>query len=101
MRAEVTNFGPTRAFPTCIGNVFIGATETRVIESEKAISELRNFPLLKIDCGPREVIRTAVDWTTFSINQLRSVASRYRIRGFFTMKKPVLVKALKEKYDGQ
>ena len=101
MRAQVTNFGPTGAFPTCIGNIFIGATETREIENAKAISELRNFPLLKIECDEVEAKRTVADWSTFTINQLRSVASRYRIRGFFTMKKANLIKALKEKYDGQ
>jgi hypothetical protein len=100
MRAQVTNFGPTRSFPTCIGNVCIAARETREIENPKAISELRQFPLLKVVCDGRGESRGAnVDWSKFKINHLRSVAARYKIRGVFGMKKADLVKALKEKHD--
>jgi hypothetical protein len=100
MKAQVTNFGPTRSFPTCIGNVCIGSAETREIENAKAISELKNFPLLKVVCdGQGGSHGASVDWSKFKINHLRSVASRYKIRGVFGMKKADLVKALKEKHD--
>jgi hypothetical protein len=102
MIALVTNFGQTRSFPTCIGNVYIGATETREIENEKAIEELKAFPMLKVVCkGPSKVPKPGVDWSSFKITQLKSIAVRYKIRGFSRMRRADLIKALEEKHYGQ
>jgi hypothetical protein len=98
MLALVTNFGATRHIPTVIGNVFFAHGTTVEMDNEKAIREIEAYPHLKVEWKkPRKKAAlklTAVELAQFPINTLRKMAHRAGIKGYFTMKKTVLIKRL-------
>lgn len=108
MIALITNYGKTRALPTCIGNVHItGRTSIELntdldSRNEKAIEELSAFPFVDVEIifenrKPAEAQEPPkIDYSKYSITELRSIGAAVGIAGFFTMRKAVLIKALEE-----
>jgi hypothetical protein len=98
VQALITNFGATRHFPTALGNVFIVHGQTIEMDNEKACREIEAYPHVKIEwakMGARKARKmTAADLAQLPINALRRMAHRAGIKGFFTMKKKVLIKRL-------
>lgn len=98
----VTNFGMSRQFPTCIGNVLIERGQTRPVPL-RAAKEIEKWPLTKV-VYPEPVATPEVkaerkkalaeELSGLSIQILRSMAHRRGISGFFTMKKSTLIEAL-------
>ena len=92
MGALVTNWGPTREFPTCIGNVHIAARETREVTGDLALIELSKFPLLTVEVqepleGERPRLKLS-DYRKLKINELRTLAARRKTKAnFMHMKK--------------
>jgi hypothetical protein len=103
MRSLVTNWGPTREFPTCIGNVHIAARETREVTGDLALIELGKFPMLTIEVqepaeGEKPRPRTQ-DYRKLKINELRSLAARRKTKAnFMHMRKADLISLLEEQH---
>ncbi|MHA1290902.1 MAG: hypothetical protein ACTSPB_26250, partial [Candidatus Thorarchaeota archaeon] len=62
----------------------------------RAIKELKNFPQVEIKVLEKEAM---VDYSVYSINELRSIAARAGIKNSFFKSKKELIKLLEEK-DG-
>jgi hypothetical protein len=97
--ARITNWGMTRTFPTCIGNVFIASRQTVEIHSAKAADEISKFNEVQVDffTSPLVVSKKHMppdELRAFPINRLRQMAKAKGIKGFFTMKKETLIQAL-------
>lgn len=103
MAARVTNFGMTRQFPTCIGNVFMAAMQTQIIENDKAAAEIAKFPEVEIEfLQPTRPPKPTPAYEKYTINFLRGMARRKGIAGVFFMRKAEIIKRLKEqKNHGQ
>ena len=104
MRALVTNWGATREFPTCIGNVHIAARETREITGDRAIQELMKFPLVDVDIKPEpkpDFRASAEDYRKLKINDLRALAARRILKASpWRMGKADLISLLEEQQHG-
>ena len=103
MRALVTNWGPTRAFPTCIGNVQLASRETREVTGDLVLIELSKFPMVTVEfqepaigSRPRP---TLGDFQKLKINELRALAARRNFKAkFMHMKKADLIALLEEQH---
>jgi hypothetical protein len=98
MAARVTNFGLTRQFPTRVGNVFVAALQTVIMDDDKAAAEMGKFSEVEVTFltkpfppGPSEP-----DLMRYPINFLRRIAHRKGIPGTFSMKKAEIISKLKE-----
>jgi len=96
MRARITNYSYRNVFPTCLGNLFIPRGKEIELNDAQAIKELKNFPQVEIKVLEKEAM---VDYSVYSINELRSIAARAGIKGSFFKSKKELIKLLEEK-DG-
>jgi hypothetical protein len=103
MRVAVTNEGPTRSFPTRLGDIFLSRGETKAIDDEDAANELTKYPQLKFEfktgleapaAGPRADKPKAIDWAAMRLQDLRAIAARYGLSGGPRQKKADLIKAL-------
>jgi hypothetical protein len=98
MPALVTNFGNTRAFPTCIGNVHIAHSQTVNMDNDKALREIEKFPCVKVEWLTRKKRGTprpsASELWSLPINTLRRMATRLGIKGVFTMKKKKIIEQM-------
>jgi hypothetical protein len=95
MRALVTNFGYRRSFPTCIGDIFIPRNQAVEIEDRQALKELKSFPHIKVEILEAD---PKVDYSGYSINQLRNIASQLGHEGTFKMRKVDIINLLEENY---
>lgn len=104
MRALVTNWGPTRAFPTCIGNVQIASRETREVTGDIVLIELSKFPMVTVEfqdliIGSNRPRPTLGDFKRLKINELRALAARRNFKAdFIHMKKADLISLLEEQH---
>ncbi len=103
MRALVTNWGPTREFPTCIGNVHIAARETREVTGDLVLIELGKFPLLTVEVQEPPAKGQAhprlPGYEKLKINELRFLAARRKTKAnFIHMKKADLISLLEEQH---
>lgn len=94
MLTKITNFGRPRTFPTPKGYVFIAVRKPYYTDNAKVLEILqtankRRDVFLKIE---------TLDYTKYKIYELRSMAAKVGIEGFFTMKKSDLIKKLEEKH---
>jgi len=98
MKAEVRNLGPTRGFPTCLGNIFISAQECRPIDNAKAIRELSEYPFLEIkitEPDPPAITEfSAENLKRFRINELRRIAANKGLFGLSRRTKADLIRAM-------
>lgn len=100
MLAEVRNYGRARAFPTCIGNIFVpGAGQLIYMDNEEAIKEIKIFPYISVtilEGGKKsdEPEVPKIDYSLYPIQELKSIAASAGIKGFFVMKKAELIKKL-------
>ena len=99
MLAKITNFGRPRTFPTYKGHVFLPAFEPYKTQDKKVLETLEKYNkrddiFLKIEILEDE---SAIDYSKYKIYELRSIAAKAGIKGFFTMKKLELIKNLEEK----
>lgn len=118
---EVVNYGPTRSFPTCIGNLRLPRLRRIKIRSERAAAELKEHWRVEVkdldveqsfnkkfwgeektedqpvfmptEKAPSEKL---VDYSVLKINALRKIAARFGIPGSFSMRKQELIKKLEE-----
>lgn len=103
MLAEVRNYGRARAFPTCIGNIFVpGAGQTIHMDNEEAIKEIEKYPMIAIrilEGGTKsdEPEVPKIDYSVYPIYELKSIAASAGIKGFFVMTKAELIKKLEDK----
>lgn len=82
---EVQNFGASRQIPTHIGNYFL--VKGLSWESDpKLVKALRSVPFVEA--------RKKLDLTGFSVQVLRKIASKRRIKESSRMKKSELIKRL-------
>jgi len=96
MRARITNHSYRNVFPTCLGNLFIPRGKEIELDDIQAIKEMKRFPQIEIKVIESEPM---VDYSVYSINELRSIASRSGIKNSFFKSKKELIKLLEEK-DG-
>lgn len=99
MLAKITNFGRPRTFPTYKGYVFLPEYEPYKTQDKKIVETLKKYNkrddiFLKIDILEDE---PAIDYSKYKIYELRSIAAKVGIEGFFTMKKLDLIKNLEDK----
>jgi hypothetical protein len=96
MQATITNFDGSRAIPTCIGDVFFGPGETKVFKNPIAIDEIKQYQGFSVTITKEPRKKKTPNFSKFSINELRMIARKKGITGTGRMKKPALVKILKE-----
>jgi len=96
MRARITNYSYRNVFPTCLGNLFIPRGKQIELDNAQAIMELKRFPQVEIEVIENEPM---VDYSVYSINELRSIAARAGVKDSFFKSKKELIKLLEEK-DG-
>ena len=96
MRARITNYSYRNVFPTCLGNLFIPRGKQIELDNAQAIKELKRFPQVEIEVIENEPM---VDYSVYSINELRSIAARAGVKDSFFKSKKELIKLLEEK-DG-
>ena len=99
---RVRNYGPTRTFATCVGNIRIPGKTSIDIEDEKAAAELAEFQFMEVE-GARPMRpqdETAepfsFDYSVLPINTLRRIAARFGFKDVFLKKKTDLIKLLQE-----
>lgn len=117
---EVINYGPTKSFPTCIGNLRLPRNRIVKIQNKRAAKELTGFYKVAVkdldpepsfnkkfwgeertqdqpvDIPERSAGEKLVDYSTLTINMLRKIAARFGIPDSFTMRKQELIKKLEE-----
>jgi hypothetical protein len=98
MPALVTNYGNTRAFPTCIGNVHIAHSQTVNMDNDKALREIEKFPYVKVEWKAKPKPQTkrpsALELDRLPINTLRRMGFRLGIKGVFFMKKKKIIELM-------
>lgn len=99
MLVKITNFGGPRLFPTCVGNFFLGRLTPVRTENKRLVEELRNYNKRSDIFLEIKILEDdpPVDYSKYKIYELRSIAAKAGIEGFFTMRKPDLIKKLEEK----
>jgi len=98
MLARITNFGRPTSFPTHKGSFFLNRLSPIETRDRKVVEELsklnkRSDIMLKIEILEPEL---KIDYSKYSIQELRSIASKAGVKGFFTMKKIDLIQRLEE-----
>lgn len=96
MLAQAINYGRSRAFPTCLGNIFLPYNVPIDIPNQKAAKELDAFPLVQISVLEGSLEEPRIDYTKYSVQELRSIAAQVGIKGGFFMKKADLIQKLEE-----
>ena len=100
---EVFNYGNPRIVPTCVGNIYVPRTTHGPVEmklNKRAAVEINDYPMMEVKGLEAEVEPPGVpkiDYSKYSIQDLRSLAASLGIAGFFTMKKVNLITKLEEK----
>lgn len=96
MLAKITNFGQPTTIPTCVGYYFIGRFEERIVDDPLLFEELEKFSQRSDSFLKIEIIEDErkIDYSKFTIQELKSIASRVGIKDFFTLKKSDLIKQL-------
>jgi len=96
MSAKAINYGRTRSFPTVAGNIRMPRGIEVDIENPEAARELSEYPNVQVKdlagAAPRKV-----DYSKYTIQQLRQIAGGLKVKKAFFMKKDVLVAALEER----
>lgn len=101
---EVFNYGNPRIVPTCVGNIYVPRTThgpTAMRLNKRAAVEINDYPMMEVKgleaaaAEPLGVLK--IDYSKYSIQDLRSLAASLGIAGFFTMKKVDLITKLEEK----
>jgi len=100
MLAKVTNFGRPRIFPTYTGGLHLNRLAPIRTDDREVIKDLRklnkrNDIYLKVEILEND--KPPIDYQSRPIWELKSIASKVGIKGFFTMRKPELIKILEEK----
>lgn len=118
---EVINYGPSKSFPTCIGNLRLPRLRAVKIQSERAAEELQKYWRVEVkDLSPEpsfnkgfwgeersedqpvEILTARapgeklVDYSVLKINALRKIAARFGIPDSFKMRKQDLITKLEE-----
>jgi len=96
MLAKATNYGRSRGFPTCIGNFFLPYNVPIDIPDRRAAKELDAFPLVQVTVVEGSLEEPRIDYTKYSVQELRSIAAQVGIKGGFFMKKADLIQKLEE-----
>jgi len=99
MLAIVKNYGKTRSFPTCVGNLRIQRDGEIKTSNSKLVEEMKKFQLVDVDYvegEPKEKPHKEIDYSAYRIQELRTVAAALGIPGSFTMTKSKLIKTIKE-----
>jgi hypothetical protein len=94
MQARIINNGHRKVYPTCIGDLRIPKGQEYLLDDKKAIQELQEYPDITV-----EIIKPAgptIDYTKYTINQVRDIARKAGIKGTFNMKKVTVIKLLEE-----
>lgn len=92
IKYEIINYGPSRSFPTKIGNIPIAKHQRVEIEGKEVASEILRYPLVKV----AKIMR---DWDHMQIGDIRKMARIRGIKGTFMMKKKDLLEKLNRRLD--
>lgn len=102
MKAIVTNYGNTEFFPTCLGNILLARRIPRYdIVSIQALKELRKFHFVEVKVIEGSLDAPPIDYSRYSINQLRSIAKTRGYKTVFTARKADLIKFLTEETNAK
>lgn len=103
MEARVINFGPTKPFRTRKGPVLLMRRRPLFFYDKEIIEDLQQHSKIGYNRMEVKIIQAepTVDYSKHKIQQLRSVASKVGIKGFFTMRKSELIKLLEEKDESK
>ena len=99
MLAIVTNHGKTRSFPTCVGNLRIITGDELPTTNPKLIEEMKKFHLIEVEMVEEEQKpkqKKDIDYSSYRITELKSVAAALGISDSITMDKSTLIKRIKE-----
>lgn len=82
--------------PTHLGFYFIGRFESREIKDPKLFDEIEKFSQRTDVFFDIEILddKRKINYSKYTIQELKSIASKVGIKGFFTMKKSDLIKIL-------
>lgn len=83
---EIRNYGKSRVIPTYKGNYALNAGFAFRTRDKKLVRELSSLPFVDA--------RSLGDIDLLSIQKLRKLASSYKVKGSFFMKKVELIKIL-------
>ena len=103
MEARIINFGPTKPFRTRKGPILLMRRRPLFFYDKEIIEDLRQQSRIGFNRLDVKIIQTEpeIDYSKYKIQQLRSVASKVGIEGFFTMRKSELIKRLEEKDESK
>ena len=106
MRVEVSNYGRDVVVPTCQGDIHIPFLPGPVVMElpKQAAEEINMQPEIEVIfpeavIPPRPVDVPVIDYSGYRRQELVSMAAQKKIKGFFTMKKAVLIHELKKLED--
>lgn len=99
MEARVINFGQTKPFRTKKGPVLLRRRRTVYFYDKEIIHDLIQHSKIGYNRLSVEITQAEpkIDYAKLKIWELRSIASKVGIEGFFTMRKSELIKRLEEK----
>jgi len=99
MLARAINYGRSRAFPTCLGNIFLPHNTPIDIPDARAARELQAHPLVHVMVVEGELdSEKEIDYSGYPIWELRSIAARRGIARSFFLTKEELIKKLEESH---
>lgn len=103
MEARVTNFGRTKPFHTRKGPVMLMQRKPIYFYDKKIIDDLQQHSRIGYNRLEVKILEAEpmVDYGKLRIWELRSIASKIGIKGFFTMTKSELIKRLEEKDESK
>lgn len=103
IEARITNFGRTKPFNTRKGPVMLMRRKPIFFYDKEIIEDLKQHSQIGYNRLEVKIIQEEprTDYSKYKIQQLKSIASKIGIKGFFTMTKSELIKRLEEKDESK